>query len=279
MGRRDLVLRPQAIGVGLGPDVSSPRSPRLRGLAQSNSASMAAVSSLSRTRVRVASGPAVLIDAMSAPAVVDDTVMVTRTPLGLAITIWKVHGIPWRTSTSCDPVAVSDVVSSFWSWAIPPSGTGRPVPQARGSDRLRHSPGHEHLRKVCPPDCTDHARLCSQKKGGGIVFSDTKSDAGCRRIALARQMLDRAARHKHEQDRGREVAGHLWEDFGLVWCQPNGRPIDARADWQDWKAEDQEGQGTQADKTEEGRWSFEATATDLATSGRLAKVIQFPRSA
>jgi integrase len=31
------------------------------------------------------------------------------------------------------------------------------------------------------------------------------------------------------------AAGELWTDFNLVWCQPNGKPIDARADWLDWK--------------------------------------------
>lgn len=89
---------------------------------------------------------------------------------------------------------------------------------------------------LCPPDCTDHGQSCPKRKGGGIVFTDTKSDAGRRRIALAPQMIQRAVRHKQEQNRERELAGELWEDFGLVWCQPNGRPIDARADWEDWKA-------------------------------------------
>lgn len=27
----------------------------------------------------------------------------------------------------------------------------------------------------------------------------------------------------------------MWEEHNLVWCQPNGRPIDARADWEEWK--------------------------------------------
>jgi site-specific recombinase XerD len=30
------------------------------------------------------------------------------------------------------------------------------------------------------------------------------------------------------------VAGQDWED-DLVFCQPNGRPIDPRDDWEDWK--------------------------------------------
>ncbi len=27
----------------------------------------------------------------------------------------------------------------------------------------------------------------------------------------------------------------MWEDSDLVFCQPNGKPIDPRRDWQDWK--------------------------------------------
>lgn len=33
-----------------------------------------------------------------------------------------------------------------------------------------------------------------------------------------------------------EAAGALWKDHDLVFCQPNGRPIDPRRDWDDWKA-------------------------------------------
>ena len=30
------------------------------------------------------------------------------------------------------------------------------------------------------------------------------------------------------------LAANVWEDNDLVWYQPNGRPIDGRADWQEW---------------------------------------------
>ena len=40
--------------------------------------------------------------------------------------------------------------------------------------------------------------------------------------------------HRAEQDRERRHAGDMWEEHNLVWCQPNGRPIDARADWEEW---------------------------------------------
>ena len=32
------------------------------------------------------------------------------------------------------------------------------------------------------------------------------------------------------------IAGPAWHDGDFVWCQPNGRPIGAHADWDEWKA-------------------------------------------
>lgn len=89
--------------------------------------------------------------------------------------------------------------------------------------------------KLCPANCTDHASTCKKRHSGGIVFTDTKSAAGHRHWMLAPPMIKLAKAHKKDQDRERALAGDEWHDFGLVWCQPNGKPIDARADWEDWK--------------------------------------------
>jgi site-specific recombinase XerD len=32
------------------------------------------------------------------------------------------------------------------------------------------------------------------------------------------------------------AAGSRWHDGDFVWCQANGRPIGAHADWEDWRA-------------------------------------------
>jgi integrase len=32
------------------------------------------------------------------------------------------------------------------------------------------------------------------------------------------------------------TAGPAWHDGAFVWCQPNGHPIGAHADWDEWKA-------------------------------------------
>ena len=43
-------------------------------------------------------------------------------------------------------------------------------------------------------------------------------------------------KHFEDQDAERDAAGPAWEDWDLVWCQPNGRPADPHVDWEDWKA-------------------------------------------
>jgi integrase len=89
--------------------------------------------------------------------------------------------------------------------------------------------------RPCPPGCTDHARVCPQRCDGGIVITETKSEAGKRRAALAKPMLDLMRAHKAQQDAEREAALDLWEDHNLVWCTPLGRPIDASVDRAEWK--------------------------------------------
>jgi len=42
--------------------------------------------------------------------------------------------------------------------------------------------------------------------------------------------------HRRAQLAERMTAEPGWKDGGFVWCQPNGRPIGAHADWDEWKA-------------------------------------------
>jgi site-specific recombinase XerD len=42
--------------------------------------------------------------------------------------------------------------------------------------------------------------------------------------------------HKAAQAAKRLAAGSAWEDWDLVFCRPNGRPIDPRDDWGAWRS-------------------------------------------
>ena len=41
--------------------------------------------------------------------------------------------------------------------------------------------------------------------------------------------------HRGGQSAQRLKVGNSWQDLDLVFCQQNGRPIDPRRDWADWK--------------------------------------------
>ncbi len=75
-----------------------------------------------------------------------------------------------------------------------------------------------------------------RQQGKGLVLVQPKSRAGRRTIALPRQLRDAMQQHRATQAAERLAAGSSWEDHGLVFCQPNGRPLDPRADHRQWQA-------------------------------------------
>jgi len=95
-------------------------------------------------------------------------------------------------------------------------------------------------KRVCPPPCpkgcTSHARWCPQRRDGGLVEVDVKSRAGRRGIALPDQLFELVAEHRKAQDAEREQAGTEWHEGGWMFAQPNGKPIDPRRDYAEWKA-------------------------------------------
>ncbi|MCA1707055.1 MAG: site-specific integrase [Actinobacteria bacterium] len=93
---------------------------------------------------------------------------------------------------------------------------------------------HEQCPKPCPPGCQRHASRCPQRTSGGLRFRKPKG-TGRRVITLPAPLITALRRHKFDQDAERELAGELWEDHDLVFCQPNGRPIDPRRDWDEWR--------------------------------------------
>lgn len=97
---------------------------------------------------------------------------------------------------------------------------------------IRNEKGHP---RPCPPNCTGHARHCPHRHGGGLVEVEVKSKAGRRWFVLPDELYELLLRHERVQQREREHAGTEWHDGGWIFTQPNGRPIDPRRDWQDWK--------------------------------------------
>ncbi|WP_338146833.1 site-specific integrase [Streptomyces boncukensis] len=95
----------------------------------------------------------------------------------------------------------------------------------------------QHKRKCpapCPQDCTRHASTCPQRKSGGLVFREPKGKSK-RVVMLPPELLPVLRAHRAEQQHQRARAGSAWDEHDLVFCQPDGRPVDPRDDWEDWK--------------------------------------------
>ncbi len=113
----------------------------------------------------------------------------------------------------------------------------RPCPKrcpkaARKSGR-RHVCIPPDAERLCPPGCVGHAAMCPQRQGGGLVFRQIK-EGGHKTIPLPPQLVAILRAHRTAQLAERLRAANVWEDHDLVWCQPNGFPIDNRADWEEW---------------------------------------------
>ncbi len=74
-----------------------------------------------------------------------------------------------------------------------------------------------------------------RQQGRGLVIVQPKSRAGRRTIALPPQLRDALRQHRVAQLAERMAAGSVWEDHGLVFCQPNGKPLDPRSDHRQWR--------------------------------------------
>ena len=123
----------------------------------------------------------------------------------------------------------------------------------------------------CGPNCTKHASNCPQRRNGGLVRAPLKSKAGKRPIGVPDTLFLLLLQHWEDQAREREFAGSVWEEHGLMFCQPTGRPIDPRRDLDDWKSVLAE-TGVAEDRLHAARHSFatllnELQITDRATQG------------
>lgn len=113
-------------------------------------------------------------------------------------------------------------------------------PHACGA-RLHRKPCREGCRHVkqcpapCAEACTAHASSCPQRLGGGLVITRLKTTSSKGTVPIPPPLIPYLKEHRAAQDEERQVAGELWQDNDLVFCQANGRPIDPRHDWQEFK--------------------------------------------
>lgn len=138
---------------------------------------------------------------------------------------WQLQRTPWQHGCD-DPAACSE------------GRHRRPCPQdcpkkVRTSGR-RHACISADAPRLCPANCTAHASTCPKRHGGGLVFRPPKGKSK-RTVTLPPELGPVLKAHRADQLKERLTAGSAWKDNDLVFCQPNGGPIDPRADWADWK--------------------------------------------
>ncbi|WP_411088349.1 tyrosine-type recombinase/integrase [Streptomyces sp. 061-3] len=98
----------------------------------------------------------------------------------------------------------------------------------------RHTELSNGCPKPCPKGCTSHARMCPERTGGGLVFRTPKG-RNKRIVTIPPPLIPLLRAHRKAQLRERLAAGELWEEHDLLFCQENGRPIDPRHDWEEFK--------------------------------------------
>ena len=70
--------------------------------------------------------------------------------------------------------------------------------------------------------------------GEGLVFTEPKTDRSRRTIAVPAPLVEALRRQRVAQNEERLVAGTEWDDWDLVFAQPNGRPLDKHSDYEAW---------------------------------------------
>jgi integrase len=70
--------------------------------------------------------------------------------------------------------------------------------------------------------------------GEGLVFTEPKTDRSRRTIAVPAPLIEALRKQRVTQNEERLVAGTEWDDWDLVFAQPNGRPLDKHSDYEAW---------------------------------------------
>ena len=171
-----------------------------------------------------------------------------------------------------------------WALARLPWQHGCADPHACG----KHRPG-------CAPGCARHAAACPLRHGGGQLLKRPKTEKSLRTIPIGRMAALALKRQRQAQLEERLAAGPAWTGWAhtcrrqprrrevvcpdcrapfradaLAFTQPNGRPIDDHADWEDWSAL-LAGVGLDHYRIHDGR---HGAATSLLEGGVDIRVVQ-----
>lgn len=77
-------------------------------------------------------------------------------------------------------------------------------------------------------DWTHHEARIQQtwvKGPDGNMFSQPKTKRSRRAVVLPDSLMEKLQQHEREQQAEKERAGDLWHDYGLIFCQEDGTPL------------------------------------------------------
>lgn len=89
--------------------------------------------------------------------------------------------------------------------------------------------------KPCTKACTAHASTCPQRKGGGLVYTRPKTKKSQNPVPIPPPFVPYLREHKAHQAEAKALAGDTWQECDAVFTRPDGRPLDPRADWEEFK--------------------------------------------
>lgn len=102
-------------------------------------------------------------------------------------------------------------------------------------DCARHHGYERGCPRPCPKNCTRHASSCPDRKGGGLVFTRPKTKKSRNEVPIPPAFISLLSDHKAQQDEERQAAEETWEEHDVLFARPDGRPLDPRADWEEFK--------------------------------------------
>ncbi|WP_406189207.1 tyrosine-type recombinase/integrase [Streptomyces anulatus] len=132
---------------------------------------------------------------------------------------WQLQRLTWRHGCS-DPHLCGERLHRF-----DPCPTGC----------TRHKGYKRGCPKPCPPGCTRHASTCPDRRGGGLAFTRPKTKKSRNAVPIPAPFIPYLRDHKEQQTALQAAAGEEWQEFDAVFTRPDGRPIDPRADWEEFK--------------------------------------------
>ncbi|WP_399128531.1 tyrosine-type recombinase/integrase [Actinacidiphila sp. ITFR-21] len=132
---------------------------------------------------------------------------------------WQLQRLTWRHGCS-DPHSCGTRLHRFDP--CPPSCTAHKG-YTRGCPR------------PCTKTCTKHASACPERKEGGLVFTRPKTKKSRNQVPIPPPFIPYLHAHKEQQEAMKAAAGGAWEECGAVFTRPDGRPLDPRRDWEEFK--------------------------------------------